>query len=86
VDCAAVAEYVNWLRAAGLGVKTLRLDAECSRDFYLSVTEGRGVSEAENVSLLDLDLTTTNVNIIRGNRLVFTRSLPFGTETLFPDR
>jgi Tfp pilus assembly PilM family ATPase/Tfp pilus assembly protein PilN len=84
VDRAAVSEYAGWLELAGIEPRLMRLDAECVYDFC-SPRGGKGTSAAgDSVSIIDVGSTSTNVVIVHEGRMVFTRSLPFGTISLFP--
>jgi Tfp pilus assembly PilM family ATPase/Tfp pilus assembly protein PilN len=86
VDKGAISQYVDWLKTAGLEPGLVRLDAECIQDFYALRRPDLEPAGGENISLVDIDLTSTNIEIISHGRLAFMRSLPFGTATLFPEK
>jgi Tfp pilus assembly protein PilN len=78
-----VLEYVNLLGHSGLRPKQVRLDAECILDFYTISKNRLPPAKEKNIAIIDIDFSCSNVQIVAEEKLLFTRSLPFGSSTLF---
>ncbi|MFH1220219.1 MAG: pilus assembly protein PilM [Candidatus Eisenbacteria bacterium] len=77
-----IVDYLDLLSKAGVEPNAIRLDAECMSDFYEMSRSAGSVIDGETVSIVDLDVDSTMIGIVKHGNLVFSRSLPVGTATL----
>ncbi len=73
-----VKRCLKLLQDAGLEPERIGLSAEALLDFYLAYKKSRNQAEDGCIALIDVDLSSTSLELIEEGKLLYTRSIPLG--------